>query len=34
MDAAFKNLRDEPDYRTLIKRIGYSALAPLHPPQE
>jgi tetratricopeptide (TPR) repeat protein len=34
MDTAFKNLRDEPDYRTLIKRIGPSALAPLHPPRE
>jgi tetratricopeptide (TPR) repeat protein len=34
MDTAFKNLRDEPDYRTLIQRIGPSALAPLHPPRE
>jgi tetratricopeptide (TPR) repeat protein len=34
MDTAFKNLRDDPDYRTLVKRIGPSALAPLHPPRE
>ncbi len=34
MDTAFKNLRDEPDYRTLIQRIVPSALAPLHPPRE
>jgi thioredoxin-like negative regulator of GroEL len=31
-DTAFNNLRDEPDYRTLINRIGPSAFAaPLHP---
>ena len=34
MDTAFKNLRGEPNYRTLIQRIGPSALAPLHPPRE
>jgi tetratricopeptide (TPR) repeat protein len=33
MDTAFKKLRDEPDYRTLIQRIGPAALAPLHPPE-
>ena len=34
MDAAFKNYRDEPEYRTLIERIGPSALASLHPPRK
>jgi tetratricopeptide (TPR) repeat protein len=34
MDTAFDNLRDEPEYRTLIERMGQSALAPQHPPRQ
>jgi Tfp pilus assembly protein PilF len=33
-DTAFKNLRDEPHYQSLIKKIGPSALAPMRPPRK